>query len=113
MDSAIAVFWHKCNTKGQRSTAFPTQALKEHNRFPNQQERPPKELAFLFFKSLQVNNYPRVNLGLPTLHSPFGTAGSCGATVKLFLFSEGAAHPDNSPVYPPSTALALWLALED
>lgn len=39
--------------------------------------------------------------------------GSCGSTVKMFMFSEGAAHPDNSPVHPPNTVLALWLALED
>lgn len=71
-------------------------------------------LCIAFYKSLQVNNYPGVNLGLPNLHTlELHREGSCGATVKMFMFSEGAAHPDNSAVYPPNTALAWWLALEN
>lgn len=113
MDSAIAALWHRCNTKGRCSTAFPTRALKEHGRFSNQLERPPKQLAFFFFSRVSrwiiilgwILAFP-----LSTVPLDLHQEGSCGATVKLFLFS---AHPHNSPVYPPSTALALWLALEN
>lgn len=46
-------------------------ALKEPRCFHTSSRDPQKNLHCFFRESLQVNNYPRINLGLPNLHSHF------------------------------------------
>lgn len=65
-----------------------------------------KNFHCFFQESLQVNNYPRLNLSLPNLHSHFWTARAR----ELWCLSEavhvfrGSCTSDNSPVHPPNTA---------